>query len=265
MQSAASGIEAPVLRTLLERGTRLTRAHVTAVPIAEYVMQAVLSHYQQPHLWERQRAERQWQHRTFREVWRSTWLIVGLGAIGAEIAARAKAFGAYVIGVRRRPPQGTEPVDELLLPAYLLDAAPRADVVVLAAPSTDETRHIVDATFLGAMRPGSVLVNVARGELVDEEALLAALDTGIPEAAVLDVFSNEPLPPDSPFWTHPRVVMTPHSSGGGVGRLERAVDVFAENLVRWQRGSDLRYEFTLADLPEISRTWLSEKLDERKG
>ena len=132
VQSAAAGVEAPIFRTLLERGTRVTRAHVTAVPIAEYVMRSVLMHYQQPQRWEAQRGRREWQHQTFREVWRSTWLIVGLGAIGGEIARRAKAFDAQVIGVRRTP-TGEEIVDELLSPRDLRDAVPRADVVVLAA------------------------------------------------------------------------------------------------------------------------------------
>jgi glyoxylate/hydroxypyruvate reductase A len=263
VQSAAAGVEAPIFRALLERGTRMTRAHVTAVPIAEYVMRAVLTHYQQPHRWEAQRGRREWQHQSFREVWRSTWLVVGLGAIGGEIARRAKAFDARVVGVRRTP-TGDEVVDELLSPRDLREAVPRADVVVLAAPSTEETERLVDASFLAAMKPGSVLVNVARGDLVDEPALLAALDRGTPELAVLDVFATEPLPPDSPFWAHPRVVMTPHSSGGGTGRVERAVDVFAENLVLWQRGGELRHEFTLADLPRVSSTWLSEKLAERR-
>jgi phosphoglycerate dehydrogenase-like enzyme len=197
-------------------------------------------------------------------VWRTNWLIVGLGAIGGEIARRAKAFDAYVVGVRRRP-TGGEAVDELIQPRDVIDALPRADVVVLAAPANDETTRLVNARFLAAMKPGSILVNVARGELVDEAALLAALDTGVPDVAVLDVFATEPLPAESPFWTHPRVVMTPHSSGGGTGRLERAVDVFADNLVRWQRGVDLRHEFTLADLPSVSRTWLSEKLDDARN
>jgi phosphoglycerate dehydrogenase-like enzyme len=262
VQSAAAGVEAPIFRTLLERGTRLTRAHVTAVPIAEYVLRAVLTHYQQPRRWEEQRARREWQHQTFREVWRSTWLVIGLGTVGGEIARRAKAFDARVVGVRRRP-TGDEPVDEVLHPRDLFEVVHDADVVVLAAPSTDETTGLVDARFLAAMMPGSVLVNVARGDLVDEAALLAALDRGVPEAAILDVFVTEPLPADSRFWTHPRVVMTPHSSGGGTGRVERAVDVFAENLVRWQRGGELRFEFTLADLPAVSRTWLSEKLADR--
>jgi phosphoglycerate dehydrogenase-like enzyme len=109
------------------------------------------------------------------------------------------------------------------------------------------------------MKPGSVFVNVARGNLVDEDALFAALDRGIPEVAILDVFVTEPLPPDSPFWDHPRVVLTPHSSGGGNGRVQRAVDVFAENLARWQRNEPFVHELTMADLPAVSQTWVVEK------
>jgi phosphoglycerate dehydrogenase-like enzyme len=258
VQSAAAGVDAPIMRTLLERGTRLTRAHVTAVPIAEYVLRSVLGAFQQPQRWEEARARHEWHHQTFREVWRSTWLIVGLGAIGSEIAKRARAFDAHVIGVRRHP-AGDEPVDEMITPVDLIATVPRADVVVLAAPSTAETTHLVDAAFLEAMRPDAVLVNIARGALVDEPALLASLDRGKPSTAILDVFNDEPLPDESPFWDNPRVVLTPHSSGGGNGRVARAVDVFVDNLVRWQRGDALVHEVSMNDLPAVSRTWHVEK------
>jgi glyoxylate/hydroxypyruvate reductase A len=120
---------------------------------------------------------------------------------------------------------------------------------VLSAPATPATHHLVDAAFLAAMRPGSVLVNVARGDLVDEDALLAALDTGAPGLAVLDVVNEEPLPPESPLWTHPGVVLTPHSSGRGLGRFDRAVEEFLDNLARYRAGEPLRSELTVADLP----------------
>jgi phosphoglycerate dehydrogenase-like enzyme len=152
-----------------------------------------------------------------------------------------RAFDARVIGVRRNP-SGDEPVDHMITPAEMLAVLPEADVVVLAAPATDETQHLVDARFLGAMRERALLVNVARGALVDERALIAALDSGRPAHAVLDVTEVEPLPPASPLWSHPNVTVTPHTSGGGTGRYRRAADVFAANLRRYTSGGQLRDE-----------------------
>ena len=259
VQSAAAGTEAPLYRTLIGRNCRVTRAHVTAVPIAEYVLRAVLTHFQQPHRLVEQQAAHVWKHQPFREVSRSRWLVVGLGSIGGEVATRASAFGAHVVGVRRSVARGDEPVDELCTPGEMLAQAPLADVVVLAAAGGDETRNMIGREFLEQMKPGSAFVNVARGYMVDEVALLEALDRGVPEIAILDVFATEPLPVDSRFWDHPRVVVSPHSSGGGDGRIQRAVDVFAENLQRWQRGGQLLHEITESDLPAQPETWVSEK------
>jgi phosphoglycerate dehydrogenase-like enzyme len=249
LHSPAAGLDLPGYRDLLTRGVRLTTSHVNRIPIAEYVMSAVLRHYQRPEEWQAAQAAKAWRHHEFREVFGTTWLVIGLGAIGEEVAVRAKAFGARVLGVRRHP-AGDEPVDQMLTPGAVADAVPACDVVVLAAPASRETRHLVDAGFLARMREGSVLVNIARGALVDEAALLAALDRGVPEAAILDVFETEPLPPDSPLWTHPGVVVTPHSSAGGTGRLARAADLFLDNLGRYRSGAALLNEITLPDLPD---------------
>jgi glyoxylate/hydroxypyruvate reductase A len=109
-------------------------------------------------------------------------------------------------------------------------------VVVLAAPATRETKNLVDADFLSRMKPRSLLVNVARGTLVDDNALLESLDSGHVSAAVLDVFRTEPLPDDHPFWSHPSIRVTPHNAAGGTGRIQRQADLFKENLDRYLDG-----------------------------
>ncbi len=245
LQSPAAGHLA-FYDALLARGVRVTGAHVNAIPIAEYVLGAVLADAQRVDEWGRARAERAWRPHQFREIAGTTWLIVGVGAIGSAVATRAAAFGAHTIGVRRRP-IGTEPVDEMIHPDDLLGAVGRADVVVLAAPATPETDGLVGEEFLATMKPASVLVNVARGSLIDETALLAALDRGHPSRAILDVFATEPLPADSRFWDHPRVVLTPHSSAGGTGRHARVADLFVENLARFRSGRPLLHEFGSAE------------------
>jgi phosphoglycerate dehydrogenase-like enzyme len=241
VQSAGAGYDTWHFQQLLGRGVRLTTAHVNNVPIAEYVLREVLDRFQRADRWRAGQVAHHWEHHEWREVTGSTWLVVGVGAIGSAVAERARAFGAHIVGVRRTP-DGTEPVDEMVGPDALLAQLPRADVVVLTLPATDATHHLVDATFLAAMQPDAVLVNVARGAIVDEAALIHALDAGRPDFAVLDVVETEPLPADSPPWDHPRVVVTPHSSSGGHGRFARGADLFAENLRRYRAGEPLLHE-----------------------
>jgi phosphoglycerate dehydrogenase-like enzyme len=241
--SPAAGYDAPVFSQLVEQGVRITNAHVNSVPIAEFVMRAVLDEFQRAGEWRSQAAERSWRIHDWREVAATTWLVVGLGGIGTEVAERAGAFGARVIGCRRRPGPD-DPTDRTVTPDRLHEVVGLADVVVLAAPATPETADLVDAAFLGRMKEGSILVNVARGSLVDEDALVASLDRGVPAAAVLDVFRTEPLPEDHPFWTHPSVRITPHNSAGGLGRLQRQADLFADNLDRYRAGEPLLHDIT---------------------
>jgi phosphoglycerate dehydrogenase-like enzyme len=244
-QSPGAGFDDPVFRELAERGVQVTNAHVNSVPIAEYVLRAVLDHFQRAELWRQAQAHREWRLHDYRELYGSTWLIVGLGSIGSAVATRAGAFGVRTIGCRRHP-TSDEVTDSIIGPDQLPDTIPTADVVVLSASANASTNGLMDERLLGAMKPGSVLVNVARGGLVDEKALLAALDRGIPEAAILDVFAVEPLPADSPLWRHPSVMITPHNSAGGVGRYERQAELFAENLGRYLAGRALLNNVTAA-------------------
>jgi phosphoglycerate dehydrogenase-like enzyme len=246
VQLSNAGVDHPVFAQIAAKGVTLTTSHVTGPPIAEWVLRAVLDHFQRAGEWRASIAERRWEQHEFREVLGTTWLVVGLGAIGTAVAERARSFGATVLGVRRTP-RGDEPVDELVT----LDAVDRADVVVLAAPANAATRGMVDDALLARMRPGSVLVNVGRGALVDEAALVRALDRGDGvEAALLDVTAVEPLPEDSPLWSHPRVVLTPHSSALGYGRHARAGDVFVANLERWLRDEPMAYVVTPEELAQ---------------
>lgn len=223
---------------LLERGVMITNNHAQAIAIAEFVFGQVLAHWQDVAGYRAMQQAGQWRHRGFREISGSRWLIVGFGAIGRELALRLKAFGATVDVVRRRS-EGADCVDRLFLPQELHQALPAADVVVLACAANASTRNMVDAGFLAAMQKNSVLVNIARGDLVVENHLHAALDAGRPGFAVLDVFNQEPPAPDSWVWQHPRVSLTPHTSNAGSGMRRRAEATFFDNLRRIRAGEPL--------------------------
>lgn len=247
LQSSAAGFDHPIFGELIQRGIRLSPAHISGPPIADFVLREALDHLQDATRWRAAATARRWEPHEFVEMASTHWLVVGLGTIGAEIAVRARACGATVTGVRRSP-AGDEPVDAMIGPDQLLDTLPDADVIVLAAPSSPTTDGLVDATFLAAMKPTAVLINIGRGALVDEPELIRALDAGQLAKAVLDVAATEPLPTDDPLWAHPKVVVTPHSSALGDGRHHRAAEVFVENLRRFVGGEPLLHEVTSADL-----------------
>jgi phosphoglycerate dehydrogenase-like enzyme len=243
VQSSAAGTDLPWCAPLRQRGVRLTTSHVTGIPIAEYVLSAVLNHYQEPHRWVSARARREWAHHDFREIAGTNWLVLGYGAIGVEIGRRATAFGARVIGVKRHIDTPTPPV-LLVDPRSTGTWLPSSHVVVLCVPLTEETEGMVDARFLSLMRPDAVVVNVARGAVIDEAALCEALTDGTIEHAILDVATTEPPPDDSPLWDHPGITLTPHNAAGGLGRYRRAADVFIDNLRRYLDDRPLNDEVT---------------------
>ena len=167
--------------------------------------------------------------------------IVGYGDIGRAAAERVRPLGMRVLALRRRPERsvGDPLVDEVLPPERLDDLMARADDVLVAAPLTPATRGLVDAAALAAMKPDGVLVNVGRGAVVDEAALVAALREGRIRGAALDVFETEPLPADHPFWSLPNVLLSPHCADHVPGWIEDVMHVFLKNLERFRRGETL--------------------------
>jgi phosphoglycerate dehydrogenase-like enzyme len=166
--------------------------------------------------------------------------IVGLGAIGLEVANIAVPFGFRVSAIRRR---GGQPVptgvDAVWTPDRLDDLLAQSDVVVIAAPHTPETKRLIGRAQIDRMKPGALLVNVARGKLLDDDALIEALRAGRVGGAALDVFSQEPLDPSSPYWDLPNVIVTPHTSGAMHDYWTPLVALFAENLRRFEKGDPL--------------------------
>ena len=170
----------------------------------------------------------------------STLGLVGLGAIGSALAGRARALGMRVIAVRKHPAADPAPADEQWEVARLPDLLAASDWVALVAPLTAETKGMLGAKELAAMKPGARLVNLGRGALVDEAALVEALRSGRLAGAALDVFSEEPLPATSPLWDMREVIVTPHTSGLAPRYWERAMQQFTDNLRRWLAGTSLR-------------------------
>ncbi|MBN1976583.1 MAG: D-2-hydroxyacid dehydrogenase [Anaerolineae bacterium] len=169
-----------------------------------------------------------------------TMVLIGVGAIGEQTARVAMAFGMRVLGVRRNPTIGLPGVEAMFGSDQLLDVLPRADVVVVTAPLTQETQGMIGERELRAMRPTAYLVNIGRGGIVDESALLRALEEGWIAGAGLDVFEEEPLPEESPLWGLENVIVTAHYAGVTPHYDERAMAIFLDNLRRYRAGEPLR-------------------------
>ncbi len=235
VQTAIAGLDHPVWTPLADPRLQVSNSSAQGPAIAEYVTIHALSLLHPIAETARHQANHAWKRVDFREVAETRWLIIGFGNIGQEIARRARAFGA-AIEVVRRSDAPHELADQISSQADLPQRLPHADVVVLACPLTEATRDMADAAFFAAMKPGSILVNIGRGGLVDEDALKLALDQDRPAHAVLDVFRTEPLPTDSWIWDHPKVRMTPHSSNRGSLTGDRGDQLFLDNLARLLKG-----------------------------
>ncbi|MDB5480291.1 MAG: hypothetical protein JWO83_1344 [Caulobacteraceae bacterium] len=240
-QVFAAGLDNPAFTRIMAKGLRLTKSSAQAAAIAEYVMCNALSLLNPIAERRKAQARHEWRFVPFREIGSTRWLIVGFGAIGHEIARRLRPFGAHLT-VARRNVALEEGVDEVRPVSELAEMLPNADVVVLACALNEDTRDLAGAAFFAAMKPGALLVNIARGALIDEDALKAGLDRDQPAMVVLDVFRTEPLPADSWLWAHPKVRVSGHCSNAGDGVLARGDALFLENLRRYRAGEPLLNE-----------------------
>ena len=168
-----------------------------------------------------------------------TVVLIGVGAIGTLFAGYAHAFGLKVIGVRRSPKTADDTVEEMVHPSQLNEVLPRADWIVVACPLSKETQNLVNAESFRHVKKGARLINIARGEIVDEDALIDALRTGRLAGAHLDAHVQEPLPADSPLWDLPNVIVSPHNASASTGNEGRIAEMFIANFGHWLRGEKM--------------------------
>lgn len=269
VHSATSGVERALTPAALAREVLVTNARgVFSRPIAEHVLLMILAISRHlPDLVELQK-ERTWQPLEGRELRELTIGIVGYGSLGRSVASLASAFGARVIAMRRRGSEAEaagaasatsatpalsggaaddpdafpfEPrVERIVGPEGLRQLLAESDFVILAAPLTPETESMIDEAAITAMKRDAWLINVARGKLIDDTALLRALRDNRIGGAALDTFRDEPLPQSSPYWELPNVILTPHTAWSSARVLDRSIDLFCDNLVRFSRGEALR-------------------------
>jgi glyoxylate/hydroxypyruvate reductase len=226
----------------LERVVITTSSGVHAVPLAEFAILGLLAIAKElPRFVEDQRA-RAWPElrRPLRELDGQILFLVGLGDIGRETARLGKAFGMRTVGFRRTEGPPPPHVDEVHGPQRLAELAGRADAMVVSLPLTDQTAGMIDRAAIDALPPSCIFVNVGRGGVVDEPALVDALRERRIAGAVLDVFATEPLPDSSPLWTLPNVLVTPHAVALSARENERIVELFVDNLRRYLDGRPLR-------------------------
>jgi phosphoglycerate dehydrogenase-like enzyme len=247
IHSGAAGVGGSLYPELVESEVVLTNsAGVHAPPIAETVLAMVLHFARGLDFAVRAQFRREWHTEPFeaadspvREIAGLTLGIVGFGGIGQEVARRAAALGMQVLATRRSPRPAPPHVELLTGESALRQLLPRSDFLVLCVPETPETRGLIGRSELESLPPGAVVINIARGRVMDEDALADLLETGALRGAGLDVFSREPLPPESRLWALPNVLVTPHIAGTSRGFWRRQTDLILENLRRYLAGAPL--------------------------
>jgi phosphoglycerate dehydrogenase-like enzyme len=241
-QMMGAGVDALLPAPDLPAAVRIANARGIHGPhMSEFALAMVLALAKKlPRALEQSR-ERQWKQYGVDTIAGRTLAVLGLGSIGAAVAEMASRLGMRVIGTQREP-KATAHVAEIVRPERTEQVLRAADFVVVLLPLTPETRGSLGARELAWLKPGAYLINLARGGIVDENALAEALCSGRLAGAALDVFAEEPLPASSPLWSAPNTILTPHVAGLGPGYMERLTEIFAENLDRIEDGGPLRNE-----------------------
>jgi phosphoglycerate dehydrogenase-like enzyme len=249
IQSPAVGVGSLMFPELHASSVVVTTARgIRARAIAEHVVCATIALARRlPHAM-RAQAEHRWAQNELEGAGSGVWslhgkrmAIVGFGSIGQEIARLVEPFGVAIAAIRRRPERSTEIRSsiEMLAPDRLHDALAGSDIVVLSMPHTPETKQIIGRRELALVKRGAVLINIARGKLIDDDAVVEALKSGHLGGAALDVFTHEPLEPSSPYWDLPNVIVTPHTSGAMEDYWTPLVALFSDNLRRFERNAPL--------------------------
>jgi glyoxylate/hydroxypyruvate reductase A len=215
-----------------------TASGVHSRPLAEFVVMATLMHHKGARRVLTAQQRKHWERYAGTDVDGRTLAIVGLGRVGAEISRMCRALGMSVIGTDLRP--APDVVDHYYEPSQLHAMLPRADVLVLIVPHTPQTEKMIGTRELALLPRGAYFINIARGAVVDEPALIEALRSGHLAGAALDVFADEPLPPHSPLWEMPTVMVSPHSASTSDRENRRIADLFCDNLRRYLAGQELR-------------------------
>jgi phosphoglycerate dehydrogenase-like enzyme len=249
----SAGADRQIYLDLMAKGVQVcTSSGANAQVVATVALAGILALARRfPLLWAEQQ-QRQWipmmGERMPRDLPGQTATVIGWGPIGQKLGSMLQALGMNVVAVRQqaqaKPPNASVPADTQSVEMVTFEdwhqVLPKTDWLVLACPLTPKTRQLVNAQALALMPTGAHLVNVARGEVVDEPALVAALQSGQLGGAFLDVFAHEPLPKDSPLWAMPQVMVTPHAAGHSDGNETRVAQMFLDNLSRWVQGQPLR-------------------------
>lgn len=237
---AAAGVDAVLFDDLVRSEVRLTNARgVFDQSIAEYVLAAILAQDKQLYRSHDLQREHRWHHRETRAIAGRSVLVIGTGGIGRAVARLLRAAGMQVSGAGRRTASDDADFGTVVDSSRLVDHVGDVDHLVMVAPLTPQTTAMINAEVLTAIRPGAHLINVGRGPSVDEDAVLQSLRSGRLAAASLDVFTNEPLAQDHPFWDEPGVFISPHLSGDTEGWLDRLADQFVGLADRWLDGREL--------------------------